>query len=340
METILEPQGKATSTLNTVSLLVIATVLLGAALSYTKDMVVPLVFALFLSYFLAPWVSFFRRRGCPGGVSVFLTLFFFTGIIASFVLILRGSVFRLIDSFYLYEERLALLTMKASNYLARYEIKIDQAYLMGRLKELPIFSYVQSAAGTALSIFVDFSLVTIFLIFLLVGQREENKKASALGNEIDSKIRSYIVTKVLSNLLMAICVWIIYAIFGLDLALMFATLTFVLCFIPTVGSIIATISPLPIAIIQYTDAWPIWAVVIFPGIIQILIGNVLEPKLLGKGLDLHPITILLSLMFWGLIWGIAGMFLAVPITAVLKIVLDRHPLTRQFSEVLAGRSPL
>ena len=70
------------------------------------------------------------------------------------------------------------------------------------------------------------------------------------------------------------------------------------------------------------------------------IKNILEPKLLGKGLDLHPITILISLMFWGLIWGVAGMFLAVPITAVLKIVLEKMPLTYHLSEVLAGRSPI
>lgn len=340
MEPTFDSQARATSTLNSVSLLVIATVLLGAALSYTKDMVVPLVFALFLSYFLSPWVAFLRKKGIPGALSVFLTLCAFTGILASFVLILRGSVFRLINSFYLYEARLDQLTMIVTNYLAKYEISVDQAYLTSRLKELPIFSYVQSAAGSALSLLVDFLLVTIFLIFLLVGQKAEGKKNSALGTEIDSKIRSYIVTKVLSNLLVAICVWIIYAILGLDLALMFSILTFVLCFIPTAGSLIATILPLPIAIIQYTEAWQIWAVLIFPTIVQILVGNILEPKLLGKDLDLHPITILLSLMFWGLIWGISGMFLAVPITAVLKIILDRNPLTRQFSEVLAGRSPL
>jgi AI-2 transport protein TqsA len=121
---------------------------------------------------------------------------------------------------------------------------------------------------------------------------------------------------------------------------MFATLCFLLCFIPTLGSIVATLLPLPIALVQYHEAWPVWLVILLPALVQIVVGNILEPKFLGRGLDLHPITILLSLMFWGLIWGIAGMFLAVPITAVLKIVLHRHPLTHHFSEMMAGRSPL
>jgi AI-2 transport protein TqsA len=121
---------------------------------------------------------------------------------------------------------------------------------------------------------------------------------------------------------------------------MFASLCFFLCFIPTLGSIVSTLLPLPVALVQYHEAWPIWAALLFPTLIQALIGNILEPKFLGRGLDLHPVTILLSLMFWGLIWGVAGMFLAVPITAVLKIVLDKNPLTHHFSEVLAGRSPI
>ena len=123
-------------------------------------------------------------------------------------------------------------------------------------------------------------------------------------------------------------------------AVMFAMLAFVLGFIPSVGSIVAVLLPLPIAYLQYENTWPFWFVIFGPVVIQTLIGNLVEPKFLGKGLDLHPVTILLSLMFWGLIWGLAGTFLAVPITAVLKIVLERHPLTHKFSEMLAGRSPL
>jgi AI-2 transport protein TqsA len=328
------------NTLVTGSLLVIATILLSTALSYTRSMMIPFVFALFLSYFVAPWVGFFKRRlNFPHWLAVMLSMLLFMGILGLFALVLRGAIIRLVDGFYLYEERLGELGQMGVDFLGRFELRLDKATILARIRDLSVFPYLQSAAGTAMAFVMDFLLVMVFLIFLVSGKAVGEKK-KGLGGEIDDKVRNYILTKILSNLLTALCVWIIYFSFNLDLSLMFATLCFLLCFIPTLGSIVATLLPLPIALVQYDAAWPIWGVLLFPALVQVLIGNILEPKLLGRGLDLHPITILLSLMFWGLIWGVAGMFLAVPIMAVLKIILDKHPLTHHFSEVLAGRSPI
>jgi AI-2 transport protein TqsA len=328
------------STLSTASLLVIATILLAVALSYTRSMMIPFVFALFLSYFVSPWVSFFKvKMKFPHWLSVMLSIFTFLGLLTFFGLILRGSILQMVESFSLYEQKLSQVAQVVVDLAASFDIALDKEYILAKVQNLPIFSYVQSAASTAFTILVDFLLVMVFLIFLVSGQSMSVKK-TGIGLEIDSKIRSYILTKVLSNLFTALCVWIIYFSLDLDLSMMFGLLCFLLCFIPTLGSLVATILPLPIAFLQYDEPWRFWAILIFPGIIQIIIGNVIEPKLLGRGLDLHPITILLSLIFWGLIWGVAGMFLAVPITAVLKIVLDKHPLTRNFSELLAGRSPI
>jgi AI-2 transport protein TqsA len=328
------------STLIAVCLLVIATILLATALSYTRSMMIPFVFSLFLSYFVSPWVGFFKRYlRFPHWLAVMGAMGLLVAIISFFGMILSGSVNRLIDSFYLYEVRLAEILQMATDFLASFDVKLDKATILSHVRDLSVFGYLQSAAGLAMTFVVDFMLVMVFLIFLVSGQATGEKKIG-IGAEINDKVRGYIFTKILTNLLTALCVWIIYLALGLDLSLLFATLCFLLGFIPTLGCVIATLLPLPIALIQYQDPWPIWAVLVFPAIIQILIGNILEPKLLGRGLDLHPITILLSLMFWGLIWGVAGMFLAVPITAVMKIVLDKHPLTHHFSEVLAGRSPI
>ncbi len=336
----MENTNTTQNTLTTVSLLVIATILLAVALSYTRSMMIPFVFSLFLSYFVSPWVVFFRRKlKFPHWLSVMTSILLFLSILTFFALVLRGSVLQMISSFSLYEQKLSVMAQVLVDLAATFDIILDKEYLLRRVQNLPIFSYVQSAASTAFTFLVDFLLVMVFLIFLVSGQSLGGKR-SGLGLEIDSKIRAYILTKVLSNLFTAICVWIIYLVLDLDLSMMFALICFFLCFIPTLGSLVATILPLPIAFLQYEEPWKIWVVIVFPAVIQILVGNVIEPKLLGKGLDLHPITILLSLIFWGLIWGVAGMFLAVPITAVLKIILDKHPLTKNFSEVLAGRSPL
>lgn len=330
----------ALHTLQTVSLLVIATILMGVALSYTRSMMIPFVFALFLSYFVAPSVGYLKRQArFPHWLAVMASMSMVLLLCTLFFLVLQGSVMRMIESFSQYEQRVTEVTRDIVAFAARFDVKLDQANVVARLRELPIFTYLQSAAGITLSFIANFMMVMVFLIFLVSGPSTGAQKLGLAG-EIDRKIRSYIITKILSNVCGALSVYIIYVSLGLDLSLMFAMFSFLLGFIPTLGSVLATLLPLPIAYLQYEESWPIWAVIVGPVIIQTVLGNFVEPKFIGRGLDLHPVTILLSLMFWGIIWGIAGMFLAVPIMAVLKIVLDQHPLTAKFAALLAGKSPL
>ena len=130
---------------------------------------------------------------------------------------------------------------------------------------------------------------------------------------------------------------IIFTVFGVELALMFAILTVLFNFIPNVGSLIAMALPIPVLFLQFGIGWEFFAVLILCSLTQMLIGNVIEPKWMGDSMDLHPITVLIGLMFWGLVWGIPGMFLAVPITAIIKIILARLEPTRGIAELLAGR---
>jgi AI-2 transport protein TqsA len=103
--------------------------------------------------------------------------------------------------------------------------------------------------------------------------------------------------------------------------------------------VFATLLPIPIAVLQFDNPWMIAAVILVPGIFQLVIGNAVEPLIMGEGLDLHPVTVLLALIFWGLLWGVVGMLLAAPMTAILRIVLERIETTRPAAELLAGRLP-
>ena len=335
----MEQKEPINNTLTAACTFVIAAIAVAAALAYTRAIMIPFVVALFLSYFIAPIVLFFKSKlrfpHWLAVISAFLGVALFVTI---FVLVLRNSIIEIIDSFYLYEERIQRLSENLINYANHFGLPINKHSVMLRLKDLPVFSFVQSAAGVAAGLLVDFGLMMIFLIFLVSGHSIDKEK-TGIALEIDEKVRGYILTKVATSLLTALSVWIVLESFHLDLALMLGLLTFFLAFIPTLGSLVATLLPLPIALIQFEGGWQVLGIIFIPAVIQILIGNILEPKLLGKGLDLHPITILLSLMFWGLIWGVGGAFLAVPVTAVLKIVLEKIALTKGFSEMLAGRSP-
>src|SRR4029079_83953 len=123
------------------------------------------------------------------------------------------------------------------------------------------------------------------------------------------------------------------------MAWQFAFLVFLFTFIPNIGPIIATLLPLPVAVTQFHDPWMILAAVAIPGAIHMSIGNLVTPKLMGRGMELHPVTVLLALAFWGLIWGIVGMVLAMPICATLRIVMSRFNTTRPLANLLAGHLP-
>ena len=110
-------------------------------------------------------------------------------------------------------------------------------------------------------------------------------------------------------------------------------------FIPSIGSIISTLLPIPVAVASFETFGPVVLVILIPGMIQMIIGNGIEPKLMGEGRNLHPVTVLLTLSCWGMLWGVVGMLLAVPMTAVIRIVLMQFETLRPVGDLLAGKLP-
>ena len=181
-------------------------------------------------------------------------------------------------------------------------------------------------------------LIMFFAVFLLIG-RNPHERRHDIYAEIDSTIRRYITTMTAIAAVTALLVGFVLWAFGLNLAWLFALLVFALTFIPSVGPIIATLLPIPVAVAQFQDFWMVLAIVAVPGAIHMLIGNMVVPKLMGSGLELHPVTVLLALAFWGLLWGVVGMVLAVPIVAMLRIILSHFSTTRPLANLLAGHLP-
>ncbi|WP_417391520.1 AI-2E family transporter [Gimesia sp.] len=208
-------------------------------------------------------------------------------------------------------------------------------YMRNSLKSIAV-STMQSALNFTTTSF----FVAIFVIFLLAGRDPNAVVKNEIYFEIEQKIRSYISTKLVLSLITGTLVGVTLKLFGLELALVFAILTVLLNFIPSVGSVIATLLPIPVAFAQFSDSpWTIAGVILIPGAIQMAIGNGIEPKLMGEGLQLHPVTVLLALSFWTLLWGPIGAILAVPITAAIRIVLMRFESGRTAGNLLAGILP-
>jgi AI-2 transport protein TqsA len=231
----------------------------------------------------------------------------------------------------------AELAQRALAELNAHRIQVDQARISAELESrLP--QLITDAVGTVSTVLSSCFLIMIFVVFLLIG-RNPHKRRADIYSEIEATIRGYITTKTLISAATGLLVGLILWTLGLRMAVLFGLLAFLLNFIPNIGSIIATLLPLPVALAQFDDPWHVVAAVGIPGTIHIMVGNFIEPRLMGRGLELHPVTVLLALAFWGLLWGVVGMVLAVPMAATLRIVLSRFATTRSLGDLLAGRLP-
>ncbi len=335
----LQPAARSEQWYITVSLMVLAAVAVAGALWYTRPVMVPFVLSIFISYLVSPIVDFLRVRWrVPRIGAVALALFVVTVLLGLLALLITTSTTGLINNIELYRERIIALAERAFAILDRFEIDLGQRDIIQTLRQLPLVSWMGRAAGTALGVVTNAALVLIFVIYLLMG-RHPNQLRTGLYAEIDTKVRSYIVIKFVLSATTGLLVGIILAAFGLELALVFGVMAFLLNFIPSVGSIVATLLPLPVALLQFDNPLMVAAVILFPGALQVTIGNFIEPLVMGEGLDLHPVTIIMGLIFWGLLWGVVGMLLAAPIMAILRIVFARVEITRPVAELLAGRLP-
>jgi AI-2 transport protein TqsA len=200
---------------------------------------------------------------------------------------------------------------------------------------------LSSLLTTLASVLSNGFLVLVYTMFLIAG-RTWKKDAAAVGvwAAIEARIKRYIILKVGLCAVTGTIVGAVLGILGVKLAFAFGFFAFILNFIPSIGSIVATALPLPMVLVDpaLSPAVRVLAIAI-PGAVQFVVGNVIEPKLLGESLDLHPIAILSGLIFFGMVWGIVGMFVAAPILAVAKILCERGALTRPIAELLAGRPP-
>jgi AI-2 transport protein TqsA len=180
-------------------------------------------------------------------------------------------------------------------------------------------------------------LVLVFLFFLLSGGGAA-RNLPGVWSEVTSKIQRYIVVKAAISAATGLAVGVVLALLGIDLAMVFGLLAFLLNFIPSIGSIVATLLPLPVVIFnpEIGTTTAVLAIAL-PGLIQLVLGNVVDPLVMGESLDLHPVAIVLSLIFWGMIWGVVGMLLAAPIAAILKLLLERLELTAPLANLMAGR---
>jgi predicted PurR-regulated permease PerM len=193
-------------------------------------------------------------------------------------------------------------------------------------------------------------MILLYLVFLLLEEPtfrrklrrmypsdDRYKQIEGLVSKIDMSIRSYITLKSLVSILTGFLSYFALLFIGVDAPLFWAFLIFILNFIPTIGSLIATIFPAVFSMLQFGELSPAILVLSIVGAIQLLVGNLIEPKLMGTSLNISPLVVFLTLALWGLIWGITGMLLSVPITVILIIILSEFKDTKPIAILLSQK---
>ena len=325
----------------TACLVLIALVAGTVALIYTRSVMLPFIFSALTAFTVAPLVGFFERElKVKRWLSLSITTFVVLAAFFFLVTMIAGTVKGAMRNLAAYQERVTLLTQKAFAWVEKMGLG-TQADVMAELQnnfELPYLNIASSTIGSLGDLIGNTTLIIIIVLFMLSGSRL-GLPQSGIWQEVDKQIRSYLVTKTAASLVTGVLTALILSLIGLDMAVMFGVLAFLLNFIPTVGSIISTLLPLPVALLQFSSAWPVALAIGLPGIVQFLVGNVIEPKVMGESLELHPVTVMLALLFWGLVWGIPGMILATPIIVIAKICLLRIDGGRVYADLLAGDLP-
>jgi AI-2 transport protein TqsA len=252
----------------------------------------------------------------------------------------------------------------APNYERRLQILINEGARLVGVEQAPTISELfdrislaetlSSIATAAASVVSVAGIVVIYAGFLFVeqvrfrrklaimlGSGDNQERVQAVLDQIDHDIRVYIRIKTTLAVVTSALAYIIMATVGVDFAAFWAVMVFFFYYIPTVGSILAIVAPAMLTLVQFDNLTPFLIVLLVFGTIQVVTANVIEPAIMGSTLNLSPLVVIVSLMVWGTIWGVVGMFLCVPITVVSLIVLAQFETTRPIAVLLSadGRIP-
>lgn len=315
-----------------------------------RDLLIPIAVAIMIWYLLNALARGFHMlplgtRHLPNWVAMTLaivTVLIGLSLIAKLV---GDNIAQVSAAAPAYQANIEALIAKASG-LAGFERPPDIAAVFEQIDlRLLAARFASAVAGFAGS----FGIVLIYVLFLLIEQRGFDKKMRALFpdterrdkvrnllHRMQAQIQTYVAIKTFTSVLTGGISYAVLLVVGVDFAVFWGFIIFLLNYIPTVGSLLGIIFPALLALIQFPTPGPFFIVLGGIGVVQFLIGSVLEPRLTGASLNISPLVVILSLALWGSIWGIVGMFLCVPLTVIAMIILSHFERTRPIAILLSG----
>jgi predicted PurR-regulated permease PerM len=324
-------------------------------LSVGKPLLIPLVLAVFVWYLIHTLTDFFTKiplgkqtrmpkplAFCVSLVTIAASIYFVSRVITT-------NIAEVAAAAPAYQYKLEQMSRRLLAVIPWHEpLSISKLIV-----DIDFGATARFAAREITSIFGQGAFVLLYLMFIFLEQRSfrhklveiipnarRQQKVKEIIRRIDLDVRTYIGIKTLGSIATALFSYLIFLGMGLDFASFWAFLIFLFNYIPTIGSIVATVLPSLMALVQYDGIGPFLIILIGVSIVQLIISSVLEPRFMGDRLNVSPLVIVVSLTLWNKIWGIPGMILCIPITSIGMIIFSHFPQTRKIAMALSRNGKL
>jgi predicted PurR-regulated permease PerM len=319
-----------------------------AGLRAAQSLVIPFLVAVFLSIICSPAVSWLQRRRVPKMLAIVLVVLALMGVLTAIGALVGGSVDEFIEAVPSYQARLNNVVDSWSERLEQYDIDLPSLEVKDYLNPGGLMSLLGSGLKGLASTLSNMFLIILTMVFILLEATTlPVKLRAAFGDrgddplhlaQVTAQVQRYLAVKTALSAVTGIAIAVWTAVLGLDFALVLGLLAFLLNYIPSIGSIIAAVPAVLLALVQL-GVGP--AVVVGVGylVVNTVLGNIVEPNLMGRAVGLSTLVVFLSLVFWGWVWGPVGMLLSVPLTMIIKIALENSEDLRWLALMLdSGRA--
>ncbi len=313
------------------------------------SVIAPVLLAAFIATITTPLLRWLQRKRVPKWLSLAIVVFLLLEFISVLALLFAGQLEGFRDGLPGYQERLLLLGDQIGSWLEEIGVARAREAVKDILDPAAAFGLVRIALSSISGTFGTGLLVLLVVVFMLLeAPRLLNRLRIAfhLTETAEERLRGvlsaisrYMIIKSLASMATALCIWLWLWILGIDFAILWAILAFLLNYIPFLGAFLMTIPAVLFALIQ-TDVQTSLLVALGYFAVNTLIGSILEPRVLGRGLGMSTLVVFLSLLFWGWVLGTVGFFLAVPLTKALINILDISPQTRPIAILLGSEEAL
>lgn len=329
-------------------LAILSVIAVGVVFDAAQAVLVPLIIAWLLSYILAPIVNFLVSHKVPVGPATFVVLLLLLGICYLSGLFVHARIAGFADEFPKYQDQLQIIANDIYSKVSQHFTLPEEARFNVNWTKW-IGARLVTVSGSFARFFSNLVLVLIFLVFMLLGKPyfeckikaafpvSQSRKIARVIGSIARQIGRYLTIKLVVSLVTGFLVWLSCILIGIDFPVTWGALAFFLNFIPTVGSIIASIPPVILAVIQfYPSYWQAMTAAVCMLSIQQIMGSFVEPKVQGDNLNLSPVVILIALVFMGWLWGVVGALLSVPMAVAVKIVCENIAALKPISIMMGS----